>query len=247
MRYIRSLMVGGVLLASVGAAVEAQAQGTLSNPNWAGPYVGVSIEGFSGQTNWSNPGGISGLPTNPASTDFSGALVGGLVGYRWQTGQIVYGLEGEYARGNVNSRIACPTPIFGLGANPTCQTGIQSRTKVTAQLGYSIGGFLPYAFAGYTLLEGKGTLSTFNAPIADGIGTHNGAVAGVGLDWAITPFTSFGISYQHAWYQSHTYDLVSNNCSGGSCQHYFSNVAIDPDSMMLNMKIRLNGTNGDDN
>src|SRR5258707_15542015 len=53
--------------------------------NWTGFYVGVNGGGGWGSASWDSTG----------SSDVSGGLVGGTIGYNWQFGTWVIGLEGD--------------------------------------------------------------------------------------------------------------------------------------------------------
>ena len=61
--------------------------------SWTGLYVGINGGGF-GHSNWSNVIGTNGF-------DVSGAVVGGTIGYNYQMGQAVFGLEGDGDRSNI--------------------------------------------------------------------------------------------------------------------------------------------------
>ena len=56
--------------------------------NWTGFYVGINGGGAFGNSDLSNALGST-------SYDLSGGLAGGTVGYNWQAGRLVYGLEGD--------------------------------------------------------------------------------------------------------------------------------------------------------
>ena len=68
------------------AAMPVKAPEYMAAYNWTGAYVGINGGGAWGRSNWSSAG-----------TDFntSGGLVGGTIGYNWQTGPAVFGLEGD--------------------------------------------------------------------------------------------------------------------------------------------------------
>src|SRR5664280_774229 len=56
--------------------------------SWTGFYIGINGGGAWGRSDWSNT-----LGTN--TIDTSGAVVGGTIGYNYQMGQTVFGLEGD--------------------------------------------------------------------------------------------------------------------------------------------------------
>jgi len=56
--------------------------------SWTGFYIGINGGAAFGRSDWSNT-----LGTNTINT--SGAVVGGTIGYNYQMGQTVFGLEGD--------------------------------------------------------------------------------------------------------------------------------------------------------
>src|ERR1041385_4755914 len=76
--------------------------------NWTGFYVGINGGGGWGHSDWSAP-----LATG--SFNLSGGLVGGTVGYNWQTGPVVFGLEGDIDWANIRGSSTC-------GAGLSCET-----------------------------------------------------------------------------------------------------------------------------
>src|SRR5690348_10241423 len=53
--------------------------------NWTGFYIGINGGGGFGSSNWDSTG----------SRNVSGGLIGGTVGYNYQFGQVVVGIEGD--------------------------------------------------------------------------------------------------------------------------------------------------------
>src|SRR4051794_26134928 len=59
--------------------------------NWTGFYVGINGGGGWGSSRWDSTDRF----------DLSGGMVGGTVGYNWQNGQWVFGLEGDMDWANI--------------------------------------------------------------------------------------------------------------------------------------------------
>src|SRR6202158_2011747 len=76
--------------------------------NWTGFYIGANGGYGWGSTNWSALG---------SNFDVKGGLFGGQVGYNWQFGQFVYGLEADVdwtdIHGNslVNGAVGCAVNV----------------------------------------------------------------------------------------------------------------------------------------
>ena len=71
--------------------------------SWTGFYVGINGGGAWGSSDWS---GFA------SDNDVSGGMVGVTAGYNWQSGQWVFGLEGDIDWSNIKgdfTNAACPT------------------------------------------------------------------------------------------------------------------------------------------
>src|ERR1035441_6968515 len=84
--------------------------------NWTGPYIGIAGGYGWGHSNQTDPGisttGTTGT-TGPADGSYlvSGGILGGTLGYNWQQGPWVFGVEGDYSWADINgsSNVCGPT------------------------------------------------------------------------------------------------------------------------------------------
>ncbi len=95
--------------------------------NWTGFYVGINGGGAFGNSDLSNALGST-------SYDVTGGLAGGTIGYNWQVGRVVYGLEadGDWSglKGSTSAtRCACPAKPAIRGLPPRAAA---SATRSTA-------------------------------------------------------------------------------------------------------------------
>jgi hypothetical protein len=100
--------------------------------SWTGFYIGINGGGGFGSSNWDLTG----------SRTVSGGLVGGTVGYNYQFGQAVAGIEGDVDWSGINgstSNNVCP---FG------CKTSNSWLATVRGRLGYAADSFMPYVTGG---------------------------------------------------------------------------------------------------
>src|SRR5437870_4720407 len=109
---LRTAVAALIVAALTGAAGAADLPGRYPPPvmkapvyspmyNWTGFYLGLNGGGAWGHTSWDHAGGF----------DVSGGLVGGTAGYNWQTGQFVFGLEGDIDWTHINgtlTNVVCP-------------------------------------------------------------------------------------------------------------------------------------------
>lgn len=127
--------------------------------------------------------------------DASGAVAGGQVGYRWQTGGWVFGLEaqGDWAdlRGS-NVSIAAPT--F------TNRSRIDAFGLFTGQIGYAWNNTLLYVKGGAAVTSDRFDVNnTIGNTLAATAGdqTRWGGTVGVGLEYGFTPNWSIAVEYDH--------------------------------------------------
>jgi outer membrane immunogenic protein len=89
--------------------------------SWTGWYVGLNAGGSFGKASDSSTFGIPAVPLSSTSSNLDGFVGGGQIGYNWQSGTTVFGLEadiqGTGERGTANTIIPfVPPPVL---AGPT--------------------------------------------------------------------------------------------------------------------------------
>src|SRR5262245_41348626 len=113
--------------------------------NWTGFYLGINGGGAWGSSDFS--GNFSN-----GSSDPDGGLVGGTIGYNWQLGQTVFGLEGDADWSSVRGSSNC-------GGGLSCETRSDYLATVRGRLGYAIDRFMPYVTGGLALGNIKASVS----------------------------------------------------------------------------------------
>jgi outer membrane immunogenic protein len=135
--------------------------------NWTGFYLGINGGYGFGRSTW------DGLP---ASFNVTGAMAGGQLGYNWQFGQFVYGLEGDGDWTNLRGT-ASPTDC-----SLECQTKNDFLATARGRLGIAADRLLPYVTGGLAVGDIKAAVPGFT-----GIDkTNAGWTAGGGLEVALT-------------------------------------------------------------
>ncbi|MGY4308448.1 outer membrane immunogenic protein [Bradyrhizobium sp. USDA 4369] len=163
--------------------------------DWSGFYIGVNGGGGWTHNTWDLVGG-----GREGSHDSSGGTVGGQVGYRWQMGQFVFGVE---AQGNWAD--------FS-GDNQSALFGTRNRTKTdafglfTGQVGYAWNNVLVYAKGGAAITSNTYTIT--NAATGAFLGSNDntrwGGVVGAGLEYGFAPNWSLGVEYDHLFMDRQT-------------------------------------------
>ena len=104
-----------------------------------------------------------------------GFLVGGTLGYNYQTGSFVWGLEGDIAWSDVKGSVAC-----GLGL--TCETANRWLGTARGRLGYAFDRLLPYITGGGAFGNVRASINP--GPIVSATNTRIGWTVGAGLEYA---------------------------------------------------------------
>jgi outer membrane immunogenic protein len=190
---------------------KAPPRSVVSYYNWTGFYAGVN-GGYSwGSSDWDSP---------IISTKPKGWMAGGTLGYNWQSGAIVYGLEGDFDWADVNASTAC-------GAF-SCQTKETWFATARGRIGYAFDRWLPYLTGGAAFANVKASSTN---PVALGSSdTMIGWTVGGGLEYAFLGNWTAKIEYLYA-------DLGKFNC-GTSC-----NPALATDNVSFTQNIVRAGLN----
>jgi opacity protein-like surface antigen len=126
--------------------------------NWTGSYAGLFAGSTWGEQDWVFVDG--GTTTDP---EFAGYLVGGQVGYNYQTGQLVFGIEADIGGANASGGKSCPNGFFF-----TCESELNSLGSLTGRIGYAWDRALFYAKGGLAF----GRVSTGIAQNTGGFGLN---------------------------------------------------------------------------
>jgi outer membrane immunogenic protein len=144
--------------------------------NWTGFYVGINGGGGWGRSEWTNASGSTG------GFDVSGGLVGGTIGYNWQLGQWVYGLEGDIDWSNIRGSTSS-----GICAGTSCETKNDWLGTARMRIGYAFDRFLPYITGGLAVGDVKGSAAGFGSSTE----TNTGWTVGGGIEAVLAgPWTA---------------------------------------------------------
>jgi outer membrane immunogenic protein len=162
--------------------------------DWSGFYIGAN--GGWGQSH-SCVDFVTAVGTVASGCgDRSGGVVGGQIGYRWQTNQFVFGLEAQGDWANLrNTRVSLLNPTLSTTAK-TDGIGL-----FTGQIGWAWNASLLYVKGGAAVtsnhldvfdnITGLGLFSASN--------TRWGGTVGVGYEYGFAPNWSVGVEYDHLW------------------------------------------------
>ena len=169
--------------------------------NWTGFYVGVNAGGAWNRSTWSdtaNPATYTPFDTNDTSF-----VAGGHVGYNYQTGQIVLGVEGDLEWLGISGDAQCAAAIGSV-----CNTKQDWLGSIRGRIGYAgIDRVLVYATGGvaftrYSFAETALFLQNW------GSSSRTGWTVGGGAEYALTNNWIVGLQYSY-------YDFGTKTSGGG--------------------------------
>ncbi len=161
--------------------------------DWSGFYIGAN-GGWGQSRNCWDFVDVAGLVVAEGCRERSGGLVGGQIGYRWQAGTWVFGVEaqGDWADLS-NTRISVVDPLFST------RTKTDAIGLFTGQIGYAWNAALLYVKGGAAVTSNRfsilDTLTGFE--FASASATRWGGVVGVGFEYGFAPNWSVGLEYDH--------------------------------------------------
>jgi outer membrane immunogenic protein len=161
--------------------------------NWGGFYIGGN-GGWGESHNCLNFIPVGGVVVPGGCSDRSGGLIGGQLGYRWQTGGFVFGLEGQGDWADLSSsRVSLINPAF------TTRTRVDGLGLLTGQIGYAWNAALFYVKGGAAVTGNSFDILTTagNVSVASASATRWGGAVGVGGEYGFTPNWSVGLEYDH--------------------------------------------------
>jgi outer membrane immunogenic protein len=196
------LAASAVIAAVVGSMAPASAQ--VRNP-WNGFYVGLH-----GGYAWQDVDGIfnsADTPTVLSAIDLNGAIVGGQLGYNYQSGQFLLGIEGDASTlANGSDNITGP----GTPGAATFGADMNYLASIRGRLGWAINDWLLYGSVGWGFSRFE---FTENMPALGFSGKlrleDEGIVYGGGVEWML----SYGVSLRAEYLR---YDLGHSTAVPGN-------------------------------
>ncbi|WP_298245109.1 outer membrane beta-barrel protein [uncultured Bradyrhizobium sp.] len=194
----KNLLLAAVSLVALSATAPALAADLAARPytkapamvaaiyDWSGFYIGINGGGGSSHAKWDLVGfGRDG------SHDATGGTVGGQIGYRWQSGQFVFGVEGQGNWADFSGS------HVGAISGFTNSTKIDSFGLITGQVGYAWNNVLLYVKGGAAVVGTKYDASLAGVSLASANDTRWGGTVGAGLEFGFAPNWSVGAEYNH--------------------------------------------------
>ena len=165
--------------------------------NWSGFYIGMN-GGWGSSRNryeWTGPGVFA----LGYGADATGGTIGGQIGYNWQAGSWVFGLEAQGNWADLHKSFYAPLDFWSVG------TKVDAIGLFTGRIGYAANNALFYVKGGAAVVNNDAWAAWNNVNFATASNTRWGGTVGVGLEYGFTPNWSFGVEYMHAWLGNNDY------------------------------------------
>jgi outer membrane immunogenic protein len=210
---MKKFLLGAVGLVALGMAAPASAADLAARPytkapppvmaamyDWSGFYIGIN--GGWGQSretyNW--------LGYSAVSANATGGTVGGQIGYNWQAGPWVFGVEAQGNWANLSKSYVDPFNLaWSVG------TKVDALGLFTGRVGYAWNNALLYVKGGAAVADNNYWAAFNNVNFVNVSNTRWGADVGVGFEYGFTPNWSFGVEYNHAWLGNENYNWANQN------------------------------------
>jgi outer membrane immunogenic protein len=182
--------VGAASAADLAARPYTKAPMMAAMYDWSGFYIGGNGGGGSTRDCRTN---IT-APLVFGCHDATGGVAGGQIGYRWQSGAWVFGLEAQGDWADLTG-----SAISLLGTN-NVRSKMDSFGLFTGQVGYAWNNALVYVKGGAAITSNRYDFTTLATNTVISTASDNsrwGGAAGVGLEYGFTPNWSVALEYDH--------------------------------------------------
>jgi outer membrane immunogenic protein len=184
--------------------------------NWSGFYIGIN-----GGAGWGTAassvdldalglgGGVTGsIPI--ASHELNGFLGGGQIGYNWQSGNVVFGVEGDADWADIEGTAPCIVVL-------SCSAKINWTADATARLGVlPMSNVLVYVKGGVAWAGVNDNLSAFGLVSGSLSTTKTGGLLGIGTEYLFAPHWTAKIEYNYTDFGSHSDSFTITEAGVGS-------------------------------
>ncbi|QCI63385.1 outer membrane protein [Phreatobacter stygius] len=204
----------GVQRVAVPAAIIAQSY------DWTGFYIGAHAGYGWGRSSYgfNTNGHYNHLPGDRFSHSTGGFVGGGQLGYNWQSGNFVFGLEGSLTWSDVR-RANVISPFFPTSDTFTSSVGWFGT--VTPRIGFAASNWLLYAKGGLAFGQVRTRIQDTNDFTAAS-STRLGWTVGLGAEYAINQNWSVGLEANYYDFGSLRVNQESSLLVGGGPAGVFS-------------------------
>ncbi|MCP4620543.1 MAG: porin family protein [Bradyrhizobium sp.] len=230
-------IVGAIALAAPASAADLAARPYTKAPamiaavyDWSGFYIGANGGWGTSHKCWDSFNGVGGVFNGSEGChDASGGVAGGQLGYRWQAGTWVFGVEGQGNWADLKGR-----NVNQLIPGVTNESKIGAFGLLTGQIGYAANNVLFYVKGGAAVTDDQfrtfvTTTNVLNTTTNSD--TRWGGTVGAGIEFGFSPNWSAAVEYDHLFMGNRTYSFT--NAAGT----LFSSERIKQDVDMVTVRV----------
>jgi outer membrane immunogenic protein len=183
--------------------------------DWSGFYIGLNGGGGWSHKCWDRNTALGGVfLATEGCHDASGGVFGGQIGYRWQAGGWVFGVEAQGDWANLKgSNTSLIVPVGNLLVLPATadRSRIDGFGLFTGQVGYAWNSVLWYVKGGAAVVADKytGYFPVTGLTFDRVSETRWGGAIGTGLEFSFAPNWSVAFEYDHLFMGTRTLDFYS--------------------------------------
>jgi outer membrane immunogenic protein len=186
-RAIKRLLLAATALAAFAVPALAADMALKAPPaviayNWTGFYAGIEGGGAWGNHRFINEVGVD------TSSNLHGGLVGGDIGYNYQSGVWVFGVEADLSWADLSGSTFCANPTFRCGAK------VDWFGTGRVRIGRAFDRLLPYVTGGFAYGDIV-RLNSGNFTVFEPSRTAFGWTIGAGVDYALSAAWSLRAEY----------------------------------------------------
>ena len=179
---------------------------------WSGFYLGA-MGGYADEDARS---------VNGVGIGMNGGFAGGTIGYNFQSGQWVFGIEADGAWADISASATA------LGV--TVSSTIEAWGTVRGRVGVAFDNVLLYATGGYAWADNRlaVTIPVLAVAVSD-TKWHHGWTVGAGIEWMFAPKWSFKAEYLYRDFGSETYfaGLLAPGVASGRAQFHSGQIGVN--------------------
>jgi outer membrane immunogenic protein len=234
-------MVGLVALSGSAVAADMAARPYKAAPvvvapiyDWTGFYIGANGGWGQSRDCWGLVT-LGGLTINDGCASRSGGVLGGQIGYRWQTAQFVFGVEAQGDWADIHgSRVSIINPLFNTS------TRIDAIGLFTGQIGYAWNNSLFYLKGGAATTRSFIDVTTIatGVNVAAASSTRWGGTIGIGFEYGFSPNWTVGLEYDRLFmgHSNNSFSVVNPLLAGA-----VNRIGQDVDLLTLRVNYKFGG------
>jgi outer membrane immunogenic protein len=185
--------------------------------SWTGFYLGANVGGGWGKSDWfedpTASGSGLGLPGfQDASINASGILGGGQIGFDYQNGWAVFGIQADADATGIRGNASSCFPEVAVVTNITqsCSTKIDAMGTVTGRIGAAVNRTLFYVAGGYAWEHEHLGNPCVNCA-AVGVGSFNAQFSGARSGWTVAVGPEYALAENWSTFLQYNYFVFDSN------------------------------------